>query len=437
MPQGQKRVKLTIPAFQRPPPTPPLVASRSSDSDTNSDASDDQTDELESNGDPGSETEATSLADNEDEDEPEDEDEDELEAELAKVIPQKRKPGRPKQDELALPVSRRSPTTSTLQFMTGTSWSIVEESILKDISDAIKSRPHLYTDFTVMATVPRLLPKPGLPLMSDKDYVLLIQRALEWKIKEPTINLAIHQRSAGPGRDDKENETLSSSGGKETKRKKKLDPMDLPGNRHKAENAASLMDRWKCPKPTSDCFGTACWVDPVTHKHFPLNNERIEVWSSAMLKGPEFSTLTKPPNHRLFDSDGSQSHALSPVLQRRLDTRNAEKNTPPMPIINLGLGDLFRGTLAPPSIQNPPPHTPHSSLMPPGHSAGLGMTIEHFCLQYQLSAKILARFVENAYADARHLRFVTLEELRTMGFVFGEVAAIRDAVEQWSVRSDD
>jgi hypothetical protein len=62
------------------------------------------------------------------------------------------------------------------------------------------------------------------------------------------------------------------------------------------------------------------------------------------------------------------------------------------------------------------------------------MPIKDFCTVFNLSANILGKLEENGYTDARMFRFVLLSELKDdMGFKLGETAALRDAVEGWSV----
>lgn len=61
------------------------------------------------------------------------------------------------------------------------------------------------------------------------------------------------------------------------------------------------------------------------------------------------------------------------------------------------------------------------------------MPLTQFCDIYHLSPTILEKLHENLYTDARAFRFVTIEELREMKFRLGEIAALRDAVELWSV----
>ena len=61
------------------------------------------------------------------------------------------------------------------------------------------------------------------------------------------------------------------------------------------------------------------------------------------------------------------------------------------------------------------------------------MAIDEFCKVYQLSDGITKKLTENSYTYARMLRFVTIEEVKQMDFRLGEIAALRNAVDQWSV----
>ena len=62
------------------------------------------------------------------------------------------------------------------------------------------------------------------------------------------------------------------------------------------------------------------------------------------------------------------------------------------------------------------------------------MSISEFCDLYALGPDILERFASHMYKDARVLRFVSLADLKEMGFRLGEIAELRDAVELWSVQ---
>jgi hypothetical protein len=151
------------------------------------------------------------------------------------------------------------------------------------------------------------------------------------------------------------------------------------------------------------------------------------------LKGEDIATLEKPPNHKLFNEQ-----QISPVLQRRID---ASKNAlaPPAPVVNISLGKEISGLFHPVQSSSPAPgpsHTPdHGHLLPPSHAPGRDMPISEFCDLYSLGPDILEKFASHLYKDARVLRFVTLADLKEMGFCLGEIAGLRDAVESWSVQT--
>ena len=156
------------------------------------------------------------------------------------------------------------------------------------------------------------------------------------------------------------------------------------------------------------------------------------------MKGEEAATIETPPNHKLFNEQ-----QVSPVLQRRLD---ASKNVsaPPTPIVNISLGkeisDLLRPIVHSSAVSTStsgPSYTPDRdscNLLPPSHTPGKDMSISEFCDLYALGPGILEKFTSHLYKDARVLRFVTLGDLKEMGFRLGEIAGLRDAVELWSIR---
>ena len=228
---------------------------------------------------------------------------------------------------------------------------------------------------------------------------------------------------------------------------KRKDPATLPGNVNKTANIRDLREEWKCTKPNGTCVGTHCYVNPGTGAHFPLNPAMFDCWASAMvchflsfssicskprkqLKSDGSATLHKPPNHKLFDTKTT----VSPVLQRRMTAQNNASATNTAPFVNLSLADV--ASLLNPQVQAPlagAPHNPPSdSLLHPGQLPGPDAPLADFCTQYNLSDDILNKFTKNAYTHARMLRFVKITDLEKMGFLLGEIAGLRDAVEQWS-----
>jgi hypothetical protein len=137
---------------------------------------------------------------------------------------------------------------------------------------------------------------------------------------------------------------------------------------------------------------------------------------------------------------------LSPVLQRRLDAQNAKAAPNSAPVFNFTIGnevvELFRPPAPPQAIVPPNPALPHvpvtydlacPTLLHPSRMPGDDMPLAQFCAQYDLGPNVLNKLTENFYTQARILRFVTIDELKEMKFRLGEIAALRDAVEVWSV----
>ena len=156
---------------------------------------------------------------------------------------------------------------------------------------------------------------------------------------------------------------------------------------------------------------------------------------TIQLKGEETATLEKPPNHKLFDE---AQVPLSPVLQRRLEKQNEKRNTVPSgsPTINFTLGNelvnLFHPQ-PPVAAAAPVPPYDHVALLHTSRSPGDDISIDEFCATYGLGEAILNKLQENSYLHARVLRFVTIQDLKDMSFLRGEIASLRDAVEVWSV----
>jgi hypothetical protein len=135
-------------------------------------------------------------------------------------------------------------------------------------------------------------------------------------------------------------------------------------------------------------------------------------------------------------------------MQRRLELQNA-KAMSSAPVVQLTLGDgllnVFQPLIAAVSrpldhataaIAPPASNTPLVSekmLLPPNRAVGPDMTVPEFCDQYTLSPNILEHLNRNSYTHASHLRFVSLADLDGMGFNLGEKAALRDAVDRWSL----
>ena len=61
------------------------------------------------------------------------------------------------------------------------------------------------------------------------------------------------------------------------------------------------------------------------------------------------------------------------------------------------------------------------------------MSLADFCQIYQLGDPILQKFVKNGFVQSWMLCFVQIAELKEMEFLLGEIAALKDAIEMWSI----
>jgi hypothetical protein len=162
------------------------------------------------------------------------------------------------------------------------------------------------------------------------------------------------------------------------------------------------------------------------------------------LKGEEFATINKPPNNELFDRLSPQALAArSPLLQRRLDlNKKAAVNNAPQ--ININFPPEFVGLFGRPHAPAPAP-TPIAApapaangpamLIPPSAAAGPSLSVEDFCVQYDLDDDISARFRQFRFKKTDSFAYIMLAQLTTMEFMPGEIAEIQVAVAQWSVPS--
>ncbi|KAF8185982.1 hypothetical protein BJ912DRAFT_852486, partial [Pholiota molesta] len=356
--------------------------------------------------------------------------------------------------EASKPVSKRQPVSDSIELGNQEPWDTVKAQLLVKIDTALNPAILNFDDFTVMFYIPRVLPKPGMALSIEENYAALLVRAANLASKTPTINITIQQKHGVKPAVDKEKENVpvvpaapeAIEGGKAAKKKK--EPAVLPGNVNRALNVQRLQERWKCTiRQPGTCIGAYCYVFPDTSVHLPLNHERLECWSSAMvsfLKDDGSSTVEKPPNHRLFDPEGPIRQ--SPVVQRRIDAQNAQKglvasqppaSQPPVVLFGDQFANLFRNGIghAEPSAHQPLARSsqPSTMLLNPGRDIGPDMPIAQFCNSFGLQPAVLEKLEENAYDFARNLRFITLENLTEMGFKLGQKAALQDAVERWSV----
>ncbi|KAF9232500.1 hypothetical protein BU15DRAFT_81189 [Melanogaster broomeanus] len=358
-------------------------------------------------------------------------------------------------DEMKKPKSKREPINASIDLYSDEPWDTLKAQILVKIAKAINPMDLMFDDYSLTYHITRLLPKPGLSLTSQEDFDGLLKRVNGMATKTPIVNISIIQvRGANPDANEKENEEDVELRRKEKSKKRMEAAAVLPGNEQKLANIQLLHKRWTCKKTDSACPSTHCYVMPETDEHQPLGRD----WHGYTLgyqwsyphpypsrgKGTSEATLERPPNHRLFDMKRT---AISPVLQRRLDAQTkatASAAAPLAPVFNFSLGNEFANLFRPAAgaQAQPPVALPMSgvttisaqaTLIPPTHKPGNDMSIADFCSLYKLDNTIGIKFTSQALKEARLLRYVTFADLKDMEFKFGEIAALRDAVEQWAV----
>ncbi|KAJ7165780.1 hypothetical protein C8R46DRAFT_900364, partial [Mycena filopes] len=301
-----------------------------------------------------------------------------------------------------------------------------------------------FDDYNISFTIPRLV-KDAI-VLDSASYPHLIKNTQ--KMDDPGARIRIDPKpDCFPATADKENEDETD---KRAKGKKKSTVVGvplaspdriLPGNAILNEKIGILRARWACPTPGGPCGSDFCFVKPNGEGHFPLSHEHVNVWAAAWLKGTNFANENKPPNDKLFD--GVSLDALgnrSPLLQRRLELQNQHNAPaqPAMPQITINIPDMLQ-RFQPPAAPAPAPvpGAPHAfdsppMLIPPPLVPGPKLSIEEFCVRYELDADIAARFREHRFKSTEVFRYIEVKELKELGFVSGEIAELKVAIATWA-----
>jgi hypothetical protein len=77
----------------------------------------------------------------------------------------------------------------------------------------------------------------------------------------------------------------------------------------------------------------------------------------------------------------------------------------------------------------PPPTNPG----PVSRTVGPNLTLQEFCNQFDVTANVYNKLVNKGYTNSQVLQYVAIDELKEMGFKFGEIALLKDAVARWSL----
>jgi hypothetical protein len=95
-------------------------------------------------------------------------------------------------------------------------WDIFKAQILVKISMAIKPKHLAFGDYTLLFSITHLVPKPGMPVELEADYLFMIEQAI--KTKTLMVNITINE-NAKEAESDKENEESDEEGNKKGKKK--------------------------------------------------------------------------------------------------------------------------------------------------------------------------------------------------------------------------
>jgi hypothetical protein len=77
--------------------------------------------------------------------------------------------------EMTKAVSRRTPVSASLEFLSDEAWNDVCARMLIKILATLNPPVLTITNYSVHVTATRVISKPGLPLNSEDDYVLVLK----------------------------------------------------------------------------------------------------------------------------------------------------------------------------------------------------------------------------------------------------------------------
>ncbi|KAG6834674.1 hypothetical protein H0H93_008104 [Arthromyces matolae] len=342
-------------------------------------------------------------------------------------------------------IAKKSQNLSFLDF---------QNEITKIATDVLKL-PYImtpYDDFDVMFTVPRKVPDPC-PLQSPEDYDTLLDSVKS--AKDPTASLFMCQLKKPTKRAKKNRSKENHSTGSSTESGSEGDSEDSDGNvktrkgkskkdkKKKKKEKPTLEDdviaktkllreRWQC---SVNDGSDHCYFTPDEPKHVPLSHSHFRVWAQALLKhDDELATVEKPPNHHIFNDLPKHARgANSPLLQRRLQNiKTTSEPTSTMPVFHIHIPGSGGGTGSSSSPSRAPEPTSVSEKLVPHGNIGPDMSIEEFCISYDIHGTVLDRLKDNGYYRSKALKYITELQLKEMGFKHGDIASLREAAEAWS-----
>ena len=121
--------------------------------------------------------------------------------------------------ELKKAAAKRKPKTQNLHLDSDEPWDTFKAQILVKISTAIKPTNINFNNYTLQFSVTHLVPKPGMPIDSEGDYLFMIEQAV--KTKTLMVSITINEDVKEDG-SDKENNEGSDKEEENKKQRKKV-----------------------------------------------------------------------------------------------------------------------------------------------------------------------------------------------------------------------
>ena len=86
-----------------------------------------------------------------------------------------------------------------------------------------------------------------------------------------------------------------------------------------------------------------------------------------------------------------------------------------------------------PLTQTQPVSLSAAMLLTPSQLQSLGprLSLDDFCVSYDISQDLQCKLIENGYTVSHSLRFATIQDLEAIGVLRGEIAQLKDAVSCW------
>ncbi|KAG6819182.1 hypothetical protein H0H93_014556 [Arthromyces matolae] len=226
-------------------------------------------------------------------------------------------------------------------------------------------------------------------------------------------------------RNEENPDTSRDADEKTAKSKKKQD------TKHKV---SLLQERWKCHVDEGSQH-TYCYFTPTAHaqKHLQLTTKHLRIWAQALLNDDDgVATIETPPNHQLFFDLSADDQSAETFTEPRLTntgTTPATSTTQVHPRLPTSTDTTFA-----PSTTSPLPLTAPISTDALVLSGKMGedITIDAFGTTYKLHKSVLNRLKANGYHRSRTLRHLTLSQLHEIGFKIGDIASLKDALDEWS-----